>query len=161
SYGDVDRMERGYRQHLMELARHEDKSLQLTFPYVPRAAKVTVAERRIDDGELHLVLALLSDRGGAAELALAQQHAPDSPSTAWLAALVAGRKNEAAADAALARAIALAPNDPFYRHVQLQVRFERELRRPAAQRQLAALAGDMHAAARQAHDTMALDLVAS
>jgi tetratricopeptide (TPR) repeat protein len=143
-YGPVETIEPHYRAWLRKLTSPTAKTSMLTVPFHPLKREIAVARRSLDDGEVHLLWAWLQPRRATSHLRRAEKHAPDSAAVhRWHGLLALRQRNYDLASREFARAIEVAPGDPFYRFLALQLRFDQEELKPKSEQRLEALADDM------------------
>ncbi|HEX4459992.1 MAG TPA: hypothetical protein VIA18_18570 [Polyangia bacterium] len=159
-YGPVEGIDAAYRKHLNTMVKNE--AMQYLVRYAPPSTTRTkFVSRPLDDAELHEMKALLRPSTSSAELAVAEQHAPQSPALhRWLALNADRAHDDATAEREMATAASLANGDRFYRYEALRVRFEHALARPPAEQHLEALADEMRAVAHFASQPAQLELIA-
>jgi hypothetical protein len=158
-YGVTAALDGRFRQYLKKLSGSEVYYQLLQRSYVPSATP-PVTRRELDDGEVHLLWAGMRPRSAKAELSMAQAHAPDSAELhRWLAMAAEGTHDQATADREIDRAVELAPTDTFYQEARVSLHFDRELRKPIAQRHLEALAEEFQAIAPHVHESDGLNTI--
>ena len=159
-YGPLPQIEAAYRAHAQVF--RQNKGLQWAVDYQAPSIEIPEPDTHVlDDAEVHRLKAALRPADATRELTLAEAHAPHSvPLRMWRAQIAEAAHDDATAARELDAAIEEKPGEPLYRWERTRFHFERELRKPAAQRQLAALTGEMRDAARYIEDAPDLDIAA-
>jgi len=161
SYDSLGVLEPRYRDYLKKVAAVVPKLREWTFSFPVAPIQANPRVRTLDDAEVHRLWAFFVPAYESEQLRQARLHAPLSPITLLMEALIAARQHRyAEATGELVQAVELAPQDLFLLSLKLSVLLEREARKPPADRNLALLAADVRRLAETADETQTLAIVA-
>lgn len=161
NYGSPSALEARYREYLRGFTGLSVSVTELAFPLVTQWKPVTPTVRALSDAEVHRLWSFFYPRQANRQLELARQHDPQSSSTQFLEAqhdVRLGLYEDALA--ALDRAVAAPPKEPFLVAMRLSLRVDLMQRLAPAARDLASLAPDAHELAQTADETFTLLAVA-